>query len=97
MLRKYILDTSHILEAPLVKFKEDLSFEVQPVEIVDQKIKELRNKVFRWSKYYGEVIELRDDLGEQSIHEKLLPVSILQLVSTNFEDKISLNGYNCST
>ena len=45
MLRKYISDPSHVLEASLVELKEDLSFEVQPVGIVDQRMKELRNKV----------------------------------------------------
>ena len=44
MLRKYIFDPSHVLEVPLVELKEDLSFEVQPVGIIDQKLKELRNK-----------------------------------------------------
>ena len=44
MLRKYIFDMSHVLETPPVKLKENLSFEVQPVEIIDQKLKELRNK-----------------------------------------------------
>ena len=45
MLRKYISDPSYVLEAPLVEFREDLSFEVQPVGIVDQMINVLRNKV----------------------------------------------------
>ena len=45
MLRKYILDPSHVLEAPLVELREDLSFKVQPVSIVDQMMKELRNKI----------------------------------------------------
>ena len=45
ILRKYILDPSHMLEAPPVEPREDLSFEVQLVEIVDQMMKELRNKV----------------------------------------------------
>ena len=44
MLRKYIPDPSHVLEAPPVELKEDLSFEVQLVRIIDQKLKELRNK-----------------------------------------------------
>ena len=43
MLRKYILDPSHNLQAPPVELKEDLSFEVQPIGIVDQRMKELRN------------------------------------------------------
>ena len=45
MLTKYISDLSHVLEAPPVELKEDLSFDVQPVGIVDQRMKELRNKV----------------------------------------------------
>ena len=35
MLKKYILDLSHILEAPPIELEEDLIFEVQPVAIVD--------------------------------------------------------------
>ena len=42
---KYITDPSHVLETPPIELEEDLSFEMQPVEIIDQKLKELRNKV----------------------------------------------------
>ena len=45
ILRKYVSDPSHVLEAPPIELNEDLSFEVQTVGIIDQKIKELRNKV----------------------------------------------------
>ena len=45
MLRKYISDSSHVLEAPPIELKEDLSFDVQLEGIVDQRMKELRNKV----------------------------------------------------
>ena len=45
MLRKCISNLSHVLEAPLVELKENLSFEVQPMGIVDQRMKELRNKI----------------------------------------------------
>ena len=45
MLRKYIFDPSHVLEAPLIELNEDLSIEVQPIGIVNQKLKELRNNV----------------------------------------------------
>ena len=45
MLKKYIPNPSHILEAPPIELEEDLFFEVQPVAIVDQKIKQLRSKV----------------------------------------------------
>ena len=45
MLRKYISDHSYVLDAPAIELREDLSFEVQPVGIVDQRMKVLRNKV----------------------------------------------------
>ena len=45
MLRKYILKPFHVLEAPLVELRDDLSFEVQLVGIVDQRLKVLRNKI----------------------------------------------------
>ena len=45
MLRKYVSDSSHVLEALPIELNEDLSFEVQPVSIVDQGIKELRNTI----------------------------------------------------
>ena len=35
MLKKYISDPSHVLETPPVELREDLLFEVQPVEILD--------------------------------------------------------------
>ncbi|XP_017985366.1 PREDICTED: uncharacterized protein LOC108663957 [Theobroma cacao] len=44
MLKKYVPDPSHILEAPPIELHEDLKFEVQPVRILDQKYWVLRNK-----------------------------------------------------
>ena len=35
MCRKYITDPSHVLETPPIELEKDLSFEVQPVEIID--------------------------------------------------------------
>ena len=51
MLKKYIFDPSHVLEAPLVELKEDLSFDVHLVGIVDQKMTKLRNKVIPMVKF----------------------------------------------
>ena len=45
MLKKYIPDPSHILETPPIELEEGLTFEVQPVAIVDQEMKQLRSKV----------------------------------------------------
>ena len=45
MLKKYVLDPSHILEIPPIELEENLSFEVQPVAIIDQEMKQLRSKI----------------------------------------------------
>ena len=44
MLRKYISDPSHVLEAPDIELRKDLSYKEQPVQILDREEKELRNK-----------------------------------------------------
>ena len=44
MLRKYISNPSH-LKTPPVELREDFSFEVQPVGILNHREKVLRNKV----------------------------------------------------
>ncbi|XP_031270941.1 uncharacterized protein LOC116129338 [Pistacia vera] len=44
LLRKYIHDPSHILQTEEVELKDDLIYEECPVQILDRKIKELRNK-----------------------------------------------------
>ena len=45
ILNKYVPDPSHILETPPIELDEDFSFEVQPVAIVDQELKQLRSKI----------------------------------------------------
>lgn len=44
MLRKYILDESHILSYGDLVLDSDLSYEEQPVQVLDRKDKVLRNK-----------------------------------------------------
>ena len=44
MLRKYIFDPSHILETPTIKVNDDLSYEEQPVHILDWREQVLHNK-----------------------------------------------------
>ena len=50
MLKKYISNPLHVLEASPVELREDLSFEVQPIGIVDQRMKKLKNKVIQMVK-----------------------------------------------
>ena len=45
MLRKYILDPSYVLQPQSVELNEDLTFEEEPVAIVDYQVRQLRSKV----------------------------------------------------
>ena len=45
MLRKYISNPFHVLETSLVEIRDNLSFEVQPIVIINHREKVLRNKV----------------------------------------------------
>ena len=44
VLRKYIPDSSHVLETPEIELRDDLSYEEQPVQILGREEKEICNK-----------------------------------------------------
>ena len=44
MLRKYISDLSHVLQPHSVKVNEDLTYEEEPIAIVDYQVRRLRSK-----------------------------------------------------
>nr|CAD1823553.1 unnamed protein product [Ananas comosus var. bracteatus] len=44
VLRKYIHDSAHVLNATPLELREDLSFEEQPVRILAREVKRLRNR-----------------------------------------------------
>ena len=44
MLRKYISDPSHVLQPQSVEVKDDLTYEEEPVAIVDYQVRQLRSK-----------------------------------------------------
>ena len=43
-LRKYVYDPLHILSYKPLRVDETLSYEEKPLEIIDRRVKELRNK-----------------------------------------------------
>ncbi len=56
MLRKYLFDPSHTLDASTIELREDLSFEETPVRILAREDKKLRNRTIPyvkilWSKH----------------------------------------------
>ena len=44
MLRRYILDPSHVIQEPEVEISEDLTYQEQPIKILDRMVRKLRNK-----------------------------------------------------
>ena len=47
-LRKYVPNPSHILESDSIQVKENLSFEVKPIKILDSQVKQLRGRSIPW-------------------------------------------------
>ena len=45
MLRKYVYDSSHVLEELPIHIEENLTYEEQPVEILDRRDQVLRTKI----------------------------------------------------
>ena len=45
VLRKYIADPLHVLDYQPIQINEDMSYEEQPIEIVDRDEQVLRNRV----------------------------------------------------
>ncbi|GKU89641.1 hypothetical protein SLEP1_g3755 [Rubroshorea leprosula] len=50
MLRKYVPDLSHVIEHVPIQLREDLSYEEQPIRIVDRKEQVLRRRVIPYVK-----------------------------------------------
>ena len=67
ILRKYISDPSHVLEAPPIELIEDLSFNVQSMGIVDQRLKELRNKVISMVKVLWQSDKVEEMMWETKV------------------------------
>ena len=90
MLRKYISDPSHVLEAPEIELRDDLSYEEQPVQILDREEKELRNKTISlvkvlWRNHLVEETTWKreDQMRSQYPH-------LFKDTGTNFVDEIFL-------
>ena len=90
MLRKYISDPSHVLEAPEIELRDDLSYEEQPVHILGREEKELRNKTISlvkvlWRNHLVEEAtwEREDQIRSQYPH-------LFHDIGTNFVDEIFL-------
>ena len=50
MLRKYMADSSHVIEYKQLRFRADLSYDEKPIKIVDRKDQNLRKRVIPYVK-----------------------------------------------
>ena len=64
MLPHYVLDPSHVISPQQLEISPDLSYEEEPVTILDWKDKELRNKTIRLVK-----VLWRNHLAEEATWE----------------------------
>ncbi|KAM6584026.1 hypothetical protein CsatB_011028 [Cannabis sativa] len=72
MLRKYVSDSSHVLSYEALELQPDLSYEEQPVQILDRREKVLRSKtvalvkvLWRNSKVEEATWELETDMQQK--------------------------------
>ena len=50
MLRKYIPNPSHVVDYKPLKLRDDLTYEEQPIKIVDKKEQELKRRTIHYVK-----------------------------------------------
>ena len=58
MLRKYIRDPLHVIDHSEITVNEDLGYEEKPMRIIDQQVRQLRNRSIpmvkvEWKEHYG--------------------------------------------
>ena len=90
MLRKYIPDPSHVLEAPEIELRDDLSYEEQPVQILGMEEKELRNKTISVVKVLWRNHLVEEATREQEDQMRSQYPHLFQNTGTNFVDEIFL-------
>ena len=60
MLRKYILEPSHVLSYEPLQIRDDLSYEEVSVKILDRKEQVLRNRTISWVKVLWKNLSLKE-------------------------------------
>ena len=90
MLRRYRLDSSHVVSLETIELRPDLTYEKEPVEILAREVKELRNKKILLVKVLWRNHKTEEATWES---EETMRQQYLQLFNEgNFEDKIFLSG-----
>ena len=90
MLRKYIPDPSHALEALEIELRDDLFYEEQPVQILGSEEKELRNKTISLVKALWRNHLVEEATWEREDQMRSQYPNLFHNTGTNFVDKIFL-------
>ncbi|XP_070032237.1 uncharacterized protein [Nicotiana tomentosiformis] len=69
MLRKYVSDLSYVLDFSIVQLDGDLSYDVEPVAILDWQVRKLRSKDIASAKIWPKTSD-KDEKGEENRDEK---------------------------
>ena len=90
MLRKYISDPSHVLEALEIELRDDLSYEEQPAQILGREEKELRNKIISLVKVLWRNHLVEEATWEREAQMRSQYPHLFHDTGTNFVDEIFL-------
>ncbi|KAL5573610.1 hypothetical protein UlMin_023207 [Ulmus minor] len=88
MLKKYVSDPSHVLEHEPIQVNEDLTYEENPVQILDRKDKTLRNKVIPLVKVLWRNHKIEEATWER---EDDMRISYPEFLILSLEGKIVLD------
>ena len=87
MLRRYRLDPSHVVSSEITELRPDLTYKEEPVEILAQEVKELRNKRISLVKALWKNHKTEEDTWES---KETMRQQYPQLFNEgNFKDEIS--------
>ena len=90
MLRKYISDSSHVLEIPEIELRDDLSYEEQPMQIQGREEKELHNKTMSLVKVLCRNHLVKEATWEREDQMRSQYPHLFHDTGTNFVDEIFL-------
>ena len=90
MLRKYISDPSHVLEAPEIELRYDLFYEEQPVQILGREEKKLHNMTISLVKFLWRNHQVEEATWEREDQMRSQYPHFFHDTVTNFLDEIFL-------
>ena len=100
MLKKYIPDSSHVLQPKAVELSEDLAYKEYPVAIVDRQVRQLRTKGIPtvknlWSNHTVEDYTWETEVVMRDSYPYLLLNQLLLLLLFKIRGRIFISRGDC--